>query len=100
MITKEEIIKQIEQEATKLRSLGVMKIELFGSYAVGKQTENSDIDFLVEYSPERGSVDDHLGLLDFLRKLFSSEIDLSEQKYIRKELRDSILGGERIVAKI
>jgi uncharacterized protein len=35
-----------------LKSRGVVKAYLFGSYARGEQTAQSDIDLLVDYSPE------------------------------------------------
>ncbi len=100
MLTKEQIIAKIEQHKEKIRSLGVKKLTLFGSYARGEAKKNSDIDFLVEFKKGRGLFDDYSGLLNFLEDLFHKKIDLGEPKLIRSEFKESILGGQKIEARI
>ena len=34
------------------RDYSITKLGLFGSYALGQQTEDSDIDLLIEFAPE------------------------------------------------
>lgn len=100
MITKEKIIKEIEENKEKIKSFGVTKLVLFGSYASDMAKENSDIDFLVEFKKGRGLFDDYIHLLQFLRGLFNKEIDLGEKKLLREELKPYILGGDKIEARI
>ncbi len=100
MLTKEQIIMKIEQNRKKVRSLGVRKLTLIGSYAKRKATLNSDIDFLVEFEDGRGLFDDYIGTLHFLEDLFHQKIDLGEKHLIRKELRHYILEGTKIEAEI
>ncbi len=100
MLTKKEIITKIEQHKEKIRSLGVKKLTLFGSYARGEAKKTSDIDFLVEFKKGRGLFDDYSGLLNFLEDLFHKKIDLGEPKLIRSEFKESILGGQKVEARI
>lgn len=44
-------IRDIEEKVSKVAcDYPIKKVALFGSYAENKQTENSDMDFLVEFS--------------------------------------------------
>ncbi len=43
------VISILKKNLIKIQSFGINKIALFGSYAQGKQTENSDIDILIEF---------------------------------------------------
>ncbi len=100
MLNKEQIIKKIEQTKDKIKSFGVKKLALIGSYARNEANEQSDIDFLVEFEQGRGLFDDYTNLLQFLRDLLGKEIDLVKPYLIRKELKQSILGGKKIEAEI
>ncbi|MBI5392885.1 hypothetical protein HZA96_03355 [Candidatus Woesearchaeota archaeon] len=60
MLTKEQIIKRLEKNKTEIKSFGVRKLELFGSFARNEQKHN----------------------------------------LIKEELKESILKGEKIAAKI
>lgn len=100
MPTKEGIMKKIEQNKDKIRSFGVKKLTLIGSYAYGEQTKDSDIDFLVEFKKGRGLFDDYVHLLQFLRSLFNKEVDLVKPSLIREELKSSILEGVKVEAQI
>lgn len=51
--TKETILNTLRTQKDKLRrEYRVKTIGLFGSYVTGKQKENSDIDFLVEFESD------------------------------------------------
>lgn len=57
MLTNEESIKNIKKEQSYLETiLGVKRIGVFGSYSKGIQTEDRDVDIIVEF--ER-----HIGLI-------------------------------------
>lgn len=75
MITsREEVLALIEQNQTALRNLGVRRLGLFGSYARGEATPESDLDFVVELSDK--SFDAYMDLKNFLEELFQSRVDL------------------------
>lgn len=100
MLTKEEIIRKIEENREKIRGFGVRKLALFGSYARNEGREGSDIDFLVEFVEGRGLFDDFVHLLHFLKDLFGKEIDLGEEHLLREELKPSVIEGEKVEAKL
>lgn len=55
MLTKEKITEILKEKYPYLVSeYGVKRIGLFGSYAKGKQTENSDIDIVAEFESSIG----------------------------------------------
>ena len=93
-------MQKIEQNKSTVRSFGVTKLTLIGSYARNEAKKNSDIDFLVEFSPGRGLFDDFVHLLQFMEDLFEKEIDLVKPALIREELKEEILGGTQIEAQI
>lgn len=96
----QDIIEKLEENREDIRGFGVNSIELIGSYARDEQSGSSDIDFLVDFENDRGLYRDYKGLKNLLESLFDEEIDLVKRKYVREELRDNILGGERVEAKI
>ena len=74
-MTKEDILKTIESKRDFIeREFGVKKIGLFGSYAKDEQTDNSDIDFYVDF--KKKSFDNLLGLWVYLEDLFNKKVDI------------------------
>lgn len=67
-----------------MKTLGI-----FGSVARDEQTENSDIDVLVELETEtfRG----FMGLQLFLEELFGRKVDLAIKESIKPRIRDKVL---------
>lgn len=100
LLTEEKIMHMIEKHKEKIKSFGVKKLTLFGSYASGNATPSSDIDFLVEFEKGRGLYDDYVKLLQLLENLFGKKIDLVKPHLIREELKESILGGKKIATKL
>ena len=62
---------------------------IFGSYARGEATENSDVDILVEFS-KGATLLDLAGLGNFLEEKLERKVDVVSQRAIRKEIRHSI----------
>lgn len=84
-----DILNTLRAHRDQLRRLGVRRLSLFGSYARGEQTAESDLDFLVEF--ERKSFDAYMDLRVFLEGLFQRPVDLATAETIKPGLRDSIL---------
>jgi predicted nucleotidyltransferase len=72
--TREDVLSLIEQNQAALKKLGVRRLGLFGSYARGEATPESDLDFVVELSDK--SFDAYMDLKNFLEELFRSRVDL------------------------
>ncbi len=54
----------------------VKRVELFGSYANGTADENSDVDFLVEFTENPTSLLHICGFRETLSELLSREVDI------------------------
>ena len=73
-LSRQQILNSLKDRQEILRKYKVKRIGLFGSYAVGKQTPRSDIDFLVDF--EEPTFDNFMGLNSHLERLFRKKIDL------------------------
>lgn len=87
--TADSILAFLHDHADELRSMGVMKIGLFGSYVRGEQTPESDIDFLVQMTSS--SYRDFMNVLHFLEDRFERKIDLGEEHLLKPIARPVIL---------
>jgi len=67
------------------RRYGVQRLELFGSAAEGRESPDSDLDFLVDFGsrPTHGYADTYFGLSEALEDLFKRPIDLVVESAIR-----------------
>ena len=80
-----------------LSNFAVEKAILFGSYAKNKQTENSDIDLIIDSKGKLLNINFY-GLLEELVEKFNKRIDLIEISEIKKESDiDKIIKKEGIV---
>ena len=96
MVTKNYIEKKLQKLKPFLfRRYNVSKIGYFGSFSRNEQTEESDIDILVEFSKPIGW--DFFDLKDLLEKELGVKVDLVSTKALRKQLRDSILDQTQYV---
>ncbi|MDP1728599.1 MAG: nucleotidyltransferase domain-containing protein [archaeon] len=84
MINRKQIIKYLEIEKEKLRSMGVLKIGLFGSFIKGKQKKKSDVDILVSFNYI--NFDRYAELAILLEKLLKRKVDLVLESDLRPEL--------------
>ena len=74
-MTKTEILQILkEHKASIQKNFSVNKIGLFGSYANNTQTEDSDIDFYVEFKQK--TFDNLSGLWVYLEELYQKKIDI------------------------
>ena len=55
--TKQEILDILHQNRFHLKSFGIKRIGLFGSFVRGEQRPESDIDLLVEFEPGKKTFD-------------------------------------------
>lgn len=89
--TGKAVLEVIEENKARLRELGIRRLGLFGSVARGDETEQSDLDFVVEF--EQKSFDAYMDAKAFLEGLFGCPIDLVTPQAIKPRLRDAILSG-------
>jgi predicted nucleotidyltransferase len=73
MTTKENILKAIKINKSKLSGFGISNIGLFGSYLRNEQTNFSDIDILIDFEPEKENYDNLMAVYDIIEQLFENE---------------------------
>lgn len=82
------IIKSYEKKLKE--EYKVVKFFLFGSYARGEQTPESDIDLLVELQEPIGMFK-LLDLEEDLEEIFDKKVDLGTPEGLKPYIKDSIL---------
>jgi predicted nucleotidyltransferase len=76
MTPKQTILHTMQNHKTKLSDFGVSRIGLFGSYVRNEQTPHSDIDVLVDFSPEKENYDNFMALYGYLENLFDKKVEV------------------------
>jgi uncharacterized protein len=83
---KEELIKQLRDHKSELqRKFFVKSLAIFGSYARGEQTPESDIDLLVEFNKPVGI--EFIDLIIYLEEFFKKPVDLVTKNGLKNSLR-------------
>lgn len=90
MKTRKEIEETLKRYKPFLREkFKVKEIGIFGSYTCGEESEESDVDILVEFYETIGW--EFFDLKEFLQEILDKEVDLVTVKALKPQLRDKIL---------
>jgi uncharacterized protein len=85
---KQEILAKLRENEPALRARGVRHVALFGSRARGNAGLSSDIDIMIEFSPEAHvTVFNYAGLKDFIASLFDSPVDVVNRDALKPHVR-------------
>jgi len=92
-LDKEEILTFLRDNKKELSlELQLIKIGLFGSYAMGKANEQSDIDLIVEFQPETENLSEKKDKLkELVSERFGKHVDVCREKYIKPYFKQQIL---------
>jgi len=84
---------KLDIDSKKLQNLcetnDVSYLGLFGSYAIGKQREDSDIDLLVDFHNTKSLLEKGKVLVE-LKHLFQRDIDLVSKRNVKPSLKPFI----------
>jgi len=97
--TKEDILQLIRENQAKIRSLGVRRIGVFGSFVRGEQRPGSDVDLLVEFEPQRKTFDHFMELAFFLEEAFQRRVEVVTTEALSPHLRPHILAEVEYVTQ-
>jgi predicted nucleotidyltransferase len=89
--TKEEVLNRLRQNGTYLRSLGVKRLGLFGSFVRGEQKDVSDIDLLVEFEKGKKTFDNFMTLSFYLETLLLRKVELITSESLSPYIGPNIL---------
>lgn len=91
MTTPPRILADKREDILRLaQQYGATHLRVFGSVVRGAATEQSDIDFLVAFEPDR-SLLDLIGFKQDLQHLLGRQVDVVSEGGLSPYLRDKIL---------
>ncbi len=73
MTTKDNILKKLKSKKLTLTKYGIRSVGLFGSYVRGEQSNESDIDLLIDFEPEKENFDNFMAVCDLFERIFKNE---------------------------
>ena len=74
--TKENIFTLIQGYQSQIRSFGVKRLGLFGSFVREEQHDDSDVDVLVEFEQGQKSFDNFMQVAFLLEDLLGRQVEL------------------------
>ncbi|MBP0022248.1 MAG: nucleotidyltransferase family protein [Cyanobacteria bacterium SBLK] len=91
MKLKQQLQEQREAIAEIAAKHGAFNVRVFGSVARGEETENSDIDLLIDYDLAKTSPWFPGGLLMDLQDLLHCQVDIVTEKGLSPLIRERVL---------
>lgn len=93
-----ELTEIREKTLPVFRKYGIERVAVFGSYAKGREREESDVDFLVRYAPGvKRSLFTHVRLVNELQDVLKKKVDVVSEQSLSQLLRDEVLRSARII---
>ena len=89
-LNKQIILQFIARNRAHIRSFGVARIGLFGSFVRNEQRSDSDIDLLVDYAEGQASFKNLMHLAFFFEDSFHRKIELVTPASLSARLRQYI----------
>lgn len=95
-VNQEKKLKRLLQERREeilaiASKHGAFNVRVFGSVARGEETENSDIDFLINYDINKISSWFPVGLIHDLEDLLGRKVDVVTETGLKERIRDRVL---------
>ena len=75
-LNKKIIQSDLKKHKSSLEKFGVYQIGLFGSFVRDEGTDESDIDFVVDFEPGKKTFDNLMDLAFFLEDLFERKVEV------------------------
>lgn len=99
--TKQELLNVLNANRDKILSFGVQRLGLFGSFVRDEANEKSDVDFLVDFSKEKKTLENIVDLSELMEKITGRKSEVVTPQglskyigpYILKEVEYVSFGG-------
>lgn len=95
---KETLLSMLLKSKQKIRSYGVLKLSLFGSFAENMPNSESDVDLLVEFDANHKTYDNFMDLSYYLEDLLGRKVELVTPQSLSKYIGPYILKQAERVA--
>jgi len=90
MLSKTEILAKITENRERIKGFGVGRLWLFGSCVRGEQSEESDIDLVVEFEHGKKTFDNYMDLKFFLEELLGRDVDLLTVEAVKPAIKNRV----------
>jgi len=92
MLNRLEILRFLnENKELFQKQYGIRKIGLFGSYARGEQTDQSDVDILIDMAVDTENIfDKRLQLKEALMQHFVKNVDICHERAIKPVFKELV----------
>ncbi len=91
-MSKQEILRRLKERIGEIRRrFSVAKLSIFGSFARGEGSAQSDLDVLVAFE-QKATFDLFMDLKFYLEDLLGIKVDLVTDKALRPQVRQAIEG--------
>ena len=93
-----EVIHRLENNGTRIVGYGVVRLAVFGSYAKGNNDAHSDLDVLVEFSPQAERYSNYLSLCALIERIFPElKVDVVTRNGLSPHIGSNILNSAHYV---
>lgn len=89
--TKKDLFERILLNQEKIRSYGVERLGVFGSFVRDQAGEESDVDFFIHFEPERKTFKNFMRLAEVLEEITGRKIELVTPQSLSKYIGPYIL---------
>lgn len=93
MHTQKQILDFLSKNKKLLNNeFHISRIGLFGSYARNEQTDNSDLDLIVDFEENTNNLYDiKIELKKFFKDNLNVDVDICREKYIKPRYKNKII---------
>ncbi|NTW34146.1 MAG: nucleotidyltransferase, partial [Bacteroidetes bacterium] len=74
--TKQELIEIIQSYKDIIKTYGVVKLGIFGSFVRNEADDNSDIDLFIEFDPKFKTLKNFVHLANFLENISGRKVEI------------------------
>jgi uncharacterized protein len=89
--TKKELFERILFNQEKIRSYGVERLGIFGSFVRDAANEQSDVDFFIHFEPQHKTFKNFMRLAEILEEITGRKIELVTPQSLSKHIGPYIL---------
>jgi len=98
MMTRKFILSTLKSKKREISKYGIRTIGLFGSYVRDEQTENSDIDILIDFEPDKENFDNYMAVYDIIEQMFKDQrVDIVTKNGLSPYIGPTILNEVKYV---
>jgi predicted nucleotidyltransferase len=95
---REQVIARLREHEAELKSVGIVRLSVFGSVARGDQTPQSDVDLMADFDKTKRYTLLTMGRLESrLADMLGTSVDLSSPEWMNESVRQRAL-NEAVVA--